>query len=1137
MSIRFIIGRAGSGKTHHCYQRMEQWVTDHGAGASVLMLVPQQATYSAQRYLACGRGDRSLLNVRAVSFETLAGELSAGGESEGVFVTARGRRMMLSQVLRENEKDLRYFKDCCTQPHMAARIDLVLTELQSEQVQIEDIAAALDAANVGGALADKLHDLKLIAAAYEKSLGQERIDPMRRLKNLQAAIRGSDLVGSSLILVDGFAGFNGLQIQLICELAQRGREMEICLLMDGREPVVAHPSNGVDEMSIFARTQRTYVRLRDAMDKAHLAIAPPLVLLDQHRATSPAIQAIEREWTNDRPAATLAELDELLLIETADLETEVAAAARQVRQWQMQGIRLRDIGVLCRSLEPYHAAIARIFTEHGIACFIDQRRQTAHHPLIRYVRGSFAVITRGWRRDTVLELIKTGLCGMNTDDSDFLESFALAHGIDGGIWISDDDWDFTQALPHDDDDDEANQDQRQQNARADGLRRTVVEPIRRFAIAIKSGGPASAQVRHLYDLLCNPRHDLRARLAAWVVDATTSGRLELAQEHQQAWNAIMGLLDDAMRLIGELELGSAQFIQTLEAGMEELDLALTPPTLDQVVVGQVDRSRSPEFRVAVLLGLNEGTFPARFTEDPIFSDAERRTLAQRNVILNVDSAHQTLDENLLGYIAFTRAAEKIVMTRALADDSGRATSESMLLSRLRRMIPNLPKQISTDGPAPIATPGQLATQLVRQARAAKPAENLRGILAWTQHLSPDSPIRRVADFALTSLQYQNPASLSGEMVRAVFHSPLYSSISRLETFATCPFKHFARYTLKLEERDVAEFSRMDLGNAFHSVLEAVTIEVVRQTGAWGDITETQINEMADLVARQLHNQLLLSSARNRYLLDQIKKTLKRVLRDQRIAQDAGEFQPMGAEIGFGVDGSLMPPLQIQTPLGATLMLRGRIDRVDYVERTLQCAVYDYKTKGKTLNFVEVANGLTLQLLAYLLVIEQNGEQLKKGRLTPVGAFYLQLLRQIKPARLPGDPLPDDEMEARPTGIFSAESLRCFDHDVNAGEGSKVMKVSLKNDGELAKSGAWLPDDKLRYLLAFVQQKLGELADQVLGGMIEVKPYKMGTLTPCPLCEYRAVCRMDPLINQYTKVGSKEDLLPELFKKKGDTDGR
>jgi len=99
------------------------------------------------------------------------------------------------------------------------------------------------------------------------------------------------------------------------------------------------------------------------------------------------------------------------LWQCSDPETEVRAAAQAIRAMGLSAelghekprqVRYRQIAVIVPELDDaggYQDAIRRIFREHGIPFFIDQRRSMAHHPLVEFVRAAVCVVTSGFDRD------------------------------------------------------------------------------------------------------------------------------------------------------------------------------------------------------------------------------------------------------------------------------------------------------------------------------------------------------------------------------------------------------------------------------------------------------------------------------------------------------------------------------------------------------------------------------------------------------------------------------------------------------------------------------------------------------------------------------------------------------------------
>jgi ATP-dependent helicase/nuclease subunit B len=438
------------------------------------------------------------------------------------------------------------------------------------------------------------------------------------------------------------------------------------------------------------------------------------------------------------------------------------------------------------------------------------------------------------------------------------------------------------------------------------------------------------------------------------------------------------------------------------------------------------------------------------------------------------------------------------------------------------------------GPESIGTPRQLVTALTRWARkpdgaadAEQPWATLYQFLV--EHDKVDDAIGVMRYKAWRAAGYKNDARLSDEIARQLVPGPLHASVTRIETFATCPFKHFARYHLGLSVREEEDVTAMDLGNVYHNILERIVERVLREKADLcaldASAARELISEFAAEVGRSLRGELMLSSARNQYLLKRIEKTLERVCATQKAVLARGAFRPAFAELEFGMGDQSLPPLHIRTPQGRDVMLRGKIDRVDLARDGAEVAVIDYKMRGSTLDLASVYHGLSLQLLTYLLVLESSGESLFKRKVTPVAAFYARLLRSLEPIKHPSEATDVDDpafdLKVKPRGVFDGRFLQQLDDAVEPGKTSDVVHCRVNKDGGIGNINASDAADSEAFaaLLRYVRKRIGELADELVGGSIEVMPYRMGLATPCARCDYRSVCRFDPGINHYLHLES------------------
>ena len=234
----------------------------------------------------------------------------------------------------------------------------------------------------------------------------------------------------------------------------------------------------------------------------------------------------------------------------------------------------------------------------------------------------------------------------------------------------------------------------------------------------------------------------------------------------------------------------------------------------------------------------------------------------------------------------------------------------------------------------------------------------------------------------------------------------------------------------------------------------------------------------------------------------------------------GQFRPAHAALTFGHGGRL-PALAAITPGGARGALHGKIDRVDTIEGSgaAAVAVIDYKLGDARFSLARAYHGLSLQLLTYLLVLKSSGRDLAGMDLTPVAAFQIHLLRKLEDVSHPDEALsPQDprfHLRHKPRGIFDGAFLPAFDSGADEGR-SEVVAAFVKKDGTFGNRTTSDNADRreLDAMLSHVRRQIGKVADGILGGNIEVAPYRLNRRSPCVSCEFKDACRFDPAINQY-----------------------
>src|SRR5688572_26936217 len=144
MSVQFVIGRAGSGKSKHCFDAIVAAMRAEPLGPPIYWLLPKQATFSAERELTTLSGLGGFCRARVLSFDLLGEEvLEACGGSAVPEVSALGRQMLLGFLLRRHQGDLKFFRSVARQPGLAARLDATFAEFERCGKDADALAAPL----------------------------------------------------------------------------------------------------------------------------------------------------------------------------------------------------------------------------------------------------------------------------------------------------------------------------------------------------------------------------------------------------------------------------------------------------------------------------------------------------------------------------------------------------------------------------------------------------------------------------------------------------------------------------------------------------------------------------------------------------------------------------------------------------------------------------------------------------------------------------------------------------------------------------------------------------------------------------------------------------------------------------------
>ncbi|MFC4353612.1 helicase-exonuclease AddAB subunit AddB [Chryseomicrobium palamuruense] len=1128
MGVRFITGRTGTGKTTTIFNEISSRTERDPLGSPLFYLVPDQMSFTAEWHLSNYGQGSGLIRGQVTTFKRLAWRVLQ--ESGGITreeVNGIGYRMLIRSLLREQKDDFILFQRAATKRGFTDQMELLLKEFNRYNLTPEILEASLEQLEQLGApvpLKQKTKDLQNIAIKLQERLGTEFIDGDGHLRLLVDKIASSQLIAQGEFYIDSFTAFTPLERSIVEQLMIHANMVHIALPMN-------EEAEAYEEQSLFHGPAKTFVQLKEIALANDVQVTDHVQLGKQLRLQSEGLRHAEIQFDRARPLKQ-EKTEGLQVIEATNPRTEVAYTAAKIRDLvQLHGYRYQEIAVMHRDSTTYEKLLAMTFRQHDIPYFTNEKRPMLDHPLIELTRAMFAVAQSDFSYEAVFRAIKTGLFyplnGSRHVWSDRLyrlENFALERGIRGDRWSDDSRFrvkrirglEYFQKAQTDE--------ERAIEKELKETRDFVMSPMREAVTGLQQATSTEQIVRTLYQFMKSLQ--VPEKLAQWQLEAEVNLIHEEAVEHRQVWKEWIHVLDqfELMFRAQPMELEDAAAI--LEEGIDQLCFSKIPPAIDQVIIGQADTARYLSIKAVFVLGVNDGLFPKRIDHEGLLTDEDRTFLQQSGLELAPTTKERLLEENYILYKALTTASHQVVLSYSLATTEGKPLLPSLYLKRLQNLFtdlrPEFVSQADFDGDYPT---------LINHPRAALSGFALRRYseTVLDQPLTPfwqavASYYEKDVYWSSIQLHVERPLAkkpgsekITRETARELYSPVVKGSVSRIETYYSCPFKQFASYGLDLKERDVYQLEAPAMGDLFHAALKWIADKTTEQGVQWKELSEKHCRELAEQAVSQIIplfvNQLLLST--NRYLY--ISRKLTRIVASTMIAlskQSArSSFHPIALEVGFGL-GEQLPPLTIPLPNQGQLELRGRIDRVDAakINDAYYLRIIDYKSSKRGLDLNEVYHGISLQLMTYLDVATQFADHWLEETAHPGGVLYVHL---HEPTLQSADLLTPEEIASmqlksyKMDGLLSEERpvLEAMDDQLEGH--SEIIPVHVKKDGSFGVTSKVLAPEDLEKTAKFVRKRHRQAGGGILAGDARVLPYQMKNKMPCTYCSYRSVCQFDP----------------------------
>lgn len=1111
MSYSFLFGPAGSGKTELAFRTViRESMEDRGR--HFFLLVPEQYGMMMQKRMLELHPRHASANIEVLGFNRLAWRIfeECGVRSPGI-MDDTGKAMVLRRVAAAKADELTVWRHRLRQAGFTAHVKSMISEFYQYGVTPEMLEQAAEDGSgaVRLPLRQKLHDLSVLYRAFREFVTSDRIPAEELLPMLCRYLPQSRLVRDAVFLLDGFTGFTPVQYRVIETLLPLAAELRFTVTIGAEADPYRVPA-AEDLFRMSAEMTQKIGRLADSAGVPH---GKDLTLRERYRfAKAPALAFLEEHFLR-YDGAVSNDIPEGIALCTAETPAgEAAAAAAEIlRLVKAEGFRYREIAVISADFENYEPELRHEFLRQGIPFYSDRSLPVAANPLPEMLRAALECVADRYSAGSFLRFLK---CGLIPDPDHLIPvcaSYMERCGVRGygklsAAWeyLPDDlDWIRLEEL-------------NAFRAQAVGL----LEPLRTvFHEGKASVGAVSACLRGLMEVTGAEEtlEQLKKRFRE-------AGDAERVREYERVYPETVRILTEMETLLGDEELGKDDMRGILEAGLAEVRVGQIPAYADRVAVGDITRTRLSEVRALLFLGMNDGLIPKLKQEGCILTDREKETLASLKISLAPTAKEDLWIQRFYLYRVMTQPEERLWLSRAAADRSGKTMRPSGILTRLNTLFPNLPENLwkgETELWSELQARRLLTLKLMEMRAALSGGEGAAPeVLDSTASLLTGycaEPERRETAERLIGAAswFYDGGGLTRETAELLYGSLLSGSVTRLETFSRCACRHFLQYGLGLQEKRVFEISSADLGTLAHRAVQLAFLHAGQEGTDLRDLDDAALEELAgrsaDEAALADAAGLYTDTARNRWIMKRLRSIVRRSIACIAEQLRRGDYRPYAHEQRF--DGE-KGDRRLRIPLEhGTLALRGTTDRVDICEDggKVYVKIIDYKTGSTRWEPFRILSGSQIQLILYLDAMTELLEQRFPGKeIVPGAVFYDPLADPVY--KMKGGETPeklDAEMKKalRPSGLVNIDPAALRHLSKTGPELTEILPLNYSaKSGVSGESAAYRKQfDDLR---GFVRKEAERSGNRILSGETEAMPLSEGNSDACAYCPYRAVCGYD-----------------------------
>lgn len=561
MGLRFIYGTAGTGKSEFCFNEIKNNIKNK---EKIYIITPEQFSYSAEKKLLEEINTNASVNAEVISFNRIANRVftEVGGANE-VLISKSSKAMLIYSILEKEKKNLKFLNSSDD------NIDIILKEItefkkhnittlniEEENKKIENLE-----------LNQKLNEINLIYKTYEENIKNKFIDEEDILTKLAEKIPESKMFDNSIVYIDEFAGFTKQEYNIVEKILEKTKQVNITICADNLE------ENTNKESDIFYFNKQFAKLLTDCGQNVDKKQEESILLKNKYRFKNIELKHLEENIYNNSYNIFKNEPKNIKLFLASSPYTEIEKIAQEINKLvREEKYKYNEIAIITKNIENINNIAKAIFSKYNIPIFIDEKSEITENILIKYILSIVEIYTTNWSTEAVFNYIKSDFLEINKNDIYKLEKYCQKMGINRNKWYKNN-WKENE-----------------------NLRKIIVEPLLKLKQEIDKEKSAKNISENIYKYLI--KNNIEEKINKKI---NKIKKEEIKEEYKASLSILTDVLDEIVTFFKDEKITIQKYKEILKIGLKNKEFGKIPQNIDQVILGDIDRTRSHKVKAVFIL--------------------------------------------------------------------------------------------------------------------------------------------------------------------------------------------------------------------------------------------------------------------------------------------------------------------------------------------------------------------------------------------------------------------------------------------------------------------------------------------------------------------------------------------------------